>query len=761
MKNMKTTYHFKNTTVLRCIRATIVLMILLVSVVGTQAQTDGSVRVGNDHQLLDAIENPAVNSIVFEAGYYESLGRELDPGFSAVKPSNGSRSASCIFAIQESAQCFDPVAPETYVCHTAVALTFDPQDCGCCPPNDAGTWSVTSGPGDVIINDPTSDTTQFCVDAPGTYILRYTWPAPWNSKVETKYYFYTPYTATLSADDTCGLSTTVHFEYFSAQGDPGASLKFWLNGDPFEGPAFDLQGDTVDFELTVPYCGEWVLEATITSEGCGPLTLSDTILFKGDSSPVISGVGADTTTICPDLPVFSEPAVSDNCDPNPVMTFVTDSIPGDCEHSYTLVRIWTATNWCGVTTSDTQTIVHLPNPNPEIIPNKTILVGDTIFAACDEQVTVPFPEIETTCGPAEVFYERSDNGLWGDPFANGTTTEVCYWGISPCGFSTDTSCFYVIVEQCEDPGEQHCSLTQGFYGNPGGTHCNGMGTADLIDSLLSLGNLVVGSNGNTMTFYAGQSGCIIDLLPGGGPAKKITGANTCASHPGIQKKNGRINNILLAQTITLGLNLRLDGDLGGVVILSDTLLTAPSSGCDGEGDTITGSYSKFVIPLSVYNVLSQSGTLTVAGLYALANTRLGGGAVGATTLQAISDAVSRINEGYDECRIGAFQPPLQSLEAREGSAKDEETSIIHMKVFPNPFSTSTNIEFSAYEDGQASVEIYTLTGRKVATLFDGQVETGKTYRFAFNGEQGVDQVTYICVIRTGQETRIERMMMVR
>jgi hypothetical protein len=292
-----------------------------------------------------------------------------------------------------------------------------------------------------------------------------------------------------------------------------------------------------------------------------------------------------------------------------------------------------------------------------------------------------------------------------------------------------------------------------------------MGTAELINFLLSQGNLVVGSNGKTMTFYPGQSGCIIDLLPGGGPAKKITGANTCASHPGIQMKNGRIYNILLAQTITLALNMRLDGDLGSIEIISETLVTAPSSGCNGEGDTITGPYSNFVIPLSVYNVLSLNGTITptVADLYALANKGLGGGAVGATTLQSISDAVSRINEGFDGCAFGAFQitPPLQSLAIPSADDRKEEISQLEMKIFPNPFSSSANIEFAAPEDGRAVVEVYTLTGSKVATLYDGPVEAGRTYQYSFRGDAVVDQVTYICVIRTDHESRIERLVMVR
>jgi len=292
-----------------------------------------------------------------------------------------------------------------------------------------------------------------------------------------------------------------------------------------------------------------------------------------------------------------------------------------------------------------------------------------------------------------------------------------------------------------------------------------MGTAELIESLLAQGPLVVGYNGNTMTFVAGESGCIIDLLPGSGPAKKITGANTCASHPGIQMKNGRIYNILLAQVITLGLNLRLDGDLGNLAMLSDTLVTAESSGCGEEGDTATSGYSKYAIPLSVYNVLSQNGTIvpTVYDLYALANLGLGGGAVGATTLSALSDAVERINRGFDECRLGYFQEnlPLQSMPINGGGTVTSVETKLAMRVFPNPFTSSTNIEFVAPEDGHVSVEIYNLTGMRIATLYDGNVAAGESYKVQFNGNADMNQMTYIVVIKTEHESRYQRIIMLR
>lgn len=762
---MKSIFPFKTIKFPGMVKSLFTALILTCLVQSTFAQKSGIITVTDDQQLIDAVSNPNVSTIFIEPGYYASADKLFGSGMKAVKPLNhdGNRDFQCVYAIQQSITCFNPIAPETYVSSIASASTLDLFACGCCPPSNAGSWSFISGPGNIIIDFPLNELTTFSVDEPGEYTLRYTWPAPWNSFVETVYLFYNSYTAEIQADDVCGLSTMVHFEYRTVEGDPGATLEWTLNGIPYDGPEINPAGDTVDFSLTVPACGEWVLQATLTPSNCDPVSVSDTIVLKGESAPVIAGVLADTTVICPNEPVFSEPTVYDPCDPNATLTFVTDSIPGDCPDSYTLIRTWTATNECGYSSSDSQTIVHLPNPNPEIVSRSPVINADEpIIAGCNEDVSIPFPEIITPCGPATVSYDRSDGGNWEDPYGSGTT-DVCFWGVSPCGFSTDTTCFQVIVGPCED--SQFCSLTQGFYGNYGGTFCNGMGTSALIQSLLAQGDLVIGFNGNTMTFHSGESDCIIDLLPGGGPAKKITGSNTCASHPGIQMKKGRINNILLAQTITLGLNLRLDGELGALNIYSDTLTTAPSSGCNNDGDTITGPYVKYSIPVSVYNVLSQNGNITptVNDLFALANTGLGGGAVGATTLSAISDAVSRINEGFDECAFGQFelQLELQSMAIQGEIAKEKGDINPGLRIFPNPFSSGTNIEFTAQDNEDAVVEVYTLTGYRVAVLYNGKVEEGITYNFTFTGDPVLKQMTYMCVVRTGNETNIQRILMVR
>ena len=58
-----------------------------------------------------------------------------------------------------------------------------------------------------------------------------------------------------------------------------------------------------------------------------------------------------------------------------------------------------------------------------------------------------------------------------------------------------------------------------------------------------------------------------------------------------------------------------------------------------------------------------------------------------------------------------------------------------VNAYPNPFNTNATIEFQ--KDDKAShvvLEVYTLSGAKVAILFDGTVEPGVKYKSEFNGE---------------------------
>jgi hypothetical protein len=54
-----------------------------------------------------------------------------------------------------------------------------------------------------------------------------------------------------------------------------------------------------------------------------------------------------------------------------------------------------------------------------------------------------------------------------------------------------------------------------------------------------------------------------------------------------------------------------------------------------------------------------------------------------------------------------------------------------LKAYPNPFTERLNIEFSSATDAQAKLEIYSITGAKLETLFNGPVFGGVLYNFEY------------------------------
>jgi hypothetical protein len=316
--------------------------------------------------------------------------------------------------------------------------------------------------------------------------------------------------------------------------------------------------------------------------------------------------------------------------------------------------------------------------------------------------------------------------------------------------------------------DEYCTVTQGYWGNPGGNFCNTGNKVTYINTLLGSTGLLVGCASNTLYFAPGEAQCIINLLPGGGTPARITGVNTCAYHPGIQIKNGRINNVLLAQTITLGLNMRVKTNLGSLVLDSPVLLIANSSGClggPGIDHPVGCPTSNSSFPVSVFNLLvSKYGPApTIANLFDLANQALGNcGGIASSMLSPINSAVSLINESFDGCKWATFQGnqsltnPISTVGGNLDS--DSEAAQMDMKAMPNPFVNSTVLECSVSKTTRGTVEVYNLVGTKIATLVDQIFTGGEKYTYAYNPTREVAGV-YICLFRTEYGSKVTKLIM--
>ena len=205
--------------------------------------------------------------------------------------------------------------------------------------------------------------------------------------------------------------------------------------------------------------------------------------------------------------------------------------------------------------------------------------------------------------------------------------------------SSVQSCCRISISDC---GGLYCTLTQGGYGNPNG-QWNGMGRLDLITSLLAQGPLVLGEAGRSLTIPVGAASaqCIIDRLPANGPPATLPtfgdqslDPSTCQTTPALPLRNGCFRNVLLGQTISLALNVRLDPTLGPLVICTQ----------------MTTTNGTFLVDPDVIDAMVQfGGGHGVNNLLSLANHALAGDNTGGVSLSLICSAIDAVNNAFDEC----------------------------------------------------------------------------------------------------------------
>ncbi|HPS74451.1 MAG TPA: T9SS type A sorting domain-containing protein, partial [Bacteroidales bacterium] len=319
----------------------------------------------------------------------------------------------------------------------------------------------------------------------------------------------------------------------------------------------------------------------------------------------------------------------------------------------------------------------------------------------------------------------------------------------------DVSCEVSIP--CEEAW-QHCSLTQGFYGNQTGKFCGTPGV-ELVTGLLST-DLIIGRQGRSYTVNHWNAQCIDNLLPSGGPSAILAaGDNGCGY--GTQPAK----NTLFGQGLTLGLNMRLDPMLPGVALTTSSWLVADNSTGCGSVPTATKFEDVSGVPSSVFNYLQAHyhSTPTVNDLLDLVNDALGGHLIypNPPSLSNIGSAAGAINEAFDEC---VWVQDMGGLLSQSDDPFNEGASgkfTISLNAFPNPFVESTTIRVIFSQDVNATIDVYTLIGTKVATIASGPFTGKRTYDLVFTPETSISEATYMVLVRTDEGNKLIRIIHVK
>ncbi len=147
------------------------------------------------------------------------------------------------------------------------------------------------------------------------------------------------------------------------------------------------------------------------------------------------------------------------------LTFVETTEPGDCPHSYTIVRTWTATDWCGNETTLSQNITVIDDEAPVIsgVPDDLTVECSQIPAPaqvtatdnCDGDVTIELTETQTDGCPFTITRTWTATDACGN--ASTATQTIYVYDDTPPVFVDDPADITVNCGEVPDP--QDCIAT--------------------------------------------------------------------------------------------------------------------------------------------------------------------------------------------------------------------------------------------------------------------------------------------------------------
>ncbi len=231
-------------------------------------------------------------------------------------------------------------------------------------------------------------------------------------------------TRTWVATDTLG-NTTTHTQTVTVQDTTAPTFNEELPADitaqcdNVPEPAVLTASDNCDTTIKVSFdektldsnCDyNYILYRTWTASDCAGNSIShtQTITVQDTTAPTFNEeLPADITAQCDNVPEPMVLTATDNCDPNPAVTYSEVFREGVCPNTYSIIRIWTVTDACSNTTLHNQTVTVQDTTAPTFNEE---LPAD-ITAQCDN-----VPEEQTltaadNCGDATVaFNETTTDG---------------------------------------------------------------------------------------------------------------------------------------------------------------------------------------------------------------------------------------------------------------------------------------------------------------------------------------------------------------
>ena len=285
-------------------------------------------------------------------------------------------------------------------------------------------------------------------------------------------------TRTYEVSDNCGNSETVTqtitvtdntapvFSTIPASGDVGCSGYPDGFGEPTLGDACGNYTLTFSDDLAPYICdADFNITRTWTAtDECGNVaTASQTLTVWPDTeAPTFTFVPGAQTIQCGEAVEFGTPTIIDNCTDITISEAV--STTGSCPEGYTTTKTWTATDGCGNTEVQSQTITVIAAPTVSTLTFEPMTANK--LGTCGDNTVFDTPVVLSNC---EAGYNVSfvDNKVSLGCEGNNETTRV-WTAIDACGNTANTEQKITIKDELApvfNIENQELSMTEAEFEN--------------------------------------------------------------------------------------------------------------------------------------------------------------------------------------------------------------------------------------------------------------------------------------------------------
>jgi len=250
----------------------------------------------------------------------------------------------------------------------------------------------------------------------------------------------------------------------------------------------DINGDaaiSTNFAEAFP-CAFITATATDPSGNTSEFSQCALVSVADTTPPTIGQPGPDAIIECPNIPTFSPPAATDNCDPNPVVNLVEEIIEltRGCPFPYTRTRVWQAVDACGnksATVSQSITVVDTPPPS--------VQTGSDTTIECPDGPLFTTPTATDACDPNPLIQLLSDVTRPGA--CPGTFTQTLTYVASDCSGNTSLPVSQTITVVDRTPPTITCSSAPTVI-------CSGVHTGTIsVSDFIAAGGTASDNCGNT------------------------------------------------------------------------------------------------------------------------------------------------------------------------------------------------------------------------------------------------------------------------